>query len=150
MIKKLTIQALNQELFRAGESSWNQSSFINNHVQHEKQILPCRENALSVVVETLKNFILSEIFIPQITKIMIFLPKIRAFFLKKGRGDLHSLVARVPLPKRNNLTKLMFLLITGLSRLISKRSLISGTNLLLTFAKTLNSAKHQILLQFKI
>ena len=79
MIKKLTIQALNQELFRAGEFSWNQSSFINNH---EKQILPCRENSLreSVVLETLKNFILSGKFIPQITKIMIFLPKIRAYF----------------------------------------------------------------------
>ena len=138
MIKKLTIQALNQELFRAGEFSWNQSSFINNH---EKQILPCRENSLreSVVLETLKNFILSEKLIPQITKIMIFLPKIRPFFKKKGRGDFPLLVTRVLLLKRNNLTKLMFLLITGLSRLISKRFLILGTNLLLTFAKTLNS-----------
>ena len=43
----------------------------------------------------------------------------------------------------------MFLFKIGLSRLISKLSLISRTNLLFPIAKMVNYSKHGILLQFK-
>ena len=43
----------------------------------------------------------------------------------------------------------MFLFKIGLSRLISKLSLISSTNLLFPFAKMVNTSKDGILLQFK-
>ena len=43
----------------------------------------------------------------------------------------------------------MFLFKMGLSRLISKLSLISITNLLFPFAKMVNSSKDGILLQFR-
>ena len=43
----------------------------------------------------------------------------------------------------------MFLFKIGLSRLISKLSLISNTNLLFLFAKMVNSSKDGMLLQFK-
>ena len=43
----------------------------------------------------------------------------------------------------------MFLFKIGLSRLISKLSLISRTNLLFPFVKMVNSSKDGILLQFK-
>ena len=44
----------------------------------------------------------------------------------------------------------MFLFKIGLSRLISKLSLISSTKLLFPFAKMVNSSKDGILFQFKI
>ena len=45
------------------------------------------------------------------------------------------------LSKRNNLAELMFLFKTGLSRLISKLSLISRSNLLFPFAEIVNFSK---------
>ena len=50
--------------------------------------------------------------------------------------------------KRNNLAEL-FLFKIGLSRLISKLSLISRSNLLFPFVKIVNSSKDGMLLQFK-
>ena len=50
--------------------------------------------------------------------------------------------------KRNNLAQL-FLFKIGLSRLISKLSLISRPNLLFPFVKIVNSSKDGMLLQFK-
>ena len=51
--------------------------------------------------------------------------------------------------KRNNLAELKFLFKMGLSRLVRKLSLISGTNLLFPFPKMVNSAKDGPLMQFK-
>ena len=51
--------------------------------------------------------------------------------------------------KRNRFWELMFLFKIGLSRLISKLSLISRKTLLFLFAKIANSLKDGILLQFK-
>ena len=73
-------QLRNQDLFRAGEFSWNQGTLINNYVQHEKEILPRREKSPISFLETLKNGILNEKFNPQMTTIRAFLPKIRVLF----------------------------------------------------------------------
>ena len=43
----------------------------------------------------------------------------------------------------------MLLFKVGLSRVINKLPLISSTNLLFPFAKTVNSSKDRVLLQFK-
>ena len=59
------------------------------------------------------------------------------------------MIKKLTIVKINNLTELMFFFKIGLSRLISKLSLISSTNLLLSFAKMVNSSKDGILLQFK-
>ena len=53
------------------------------------------------------------------------------------------------LSKRNNLAELMVLFKIGLSRLISKLSLISRSNSLFPFVKIVNSSKDGMLLQFK-
>ena len=75
-----TIQARNQDFFRAGEFSWNQGTLISNDVQHEKKILSRRENSPISFLETLKNGILNEKFNPQMATTRAFLPKIRALF----------------------------------------------------------------------
>ena len=54
-----TLQACNQESFRAEEFSWNKSTFIKIHLQHEKEMLR-REKSPGFCLETLKNFILKE------------------------------------------------------------------------------------------
>ena len=53
------------------------------------------------------------------------------------------------LSKRKYLAELMFLFKIDLSRLISKLSLISGSNLLFLFVKIVNSTKDEMLLQLK-
>ena len=77
---KKDTQARNQEFFRAGKFSWNQSTLVNNHVQHEKEILPRREKSPVLFLGTLKNCILNAKFNPQMSTIRAFLPKIRALF----------------------------------------------------------------------
>ena len=51
--------------------------------------------------------------------------------------------------RRNSLAELVFLFRTGLSRLISKLSLISRIYLWCSYAKMVNSSKYGILLQFR-
>ena len=53
------------------------------------------------------------------------------------------------LSKRKYLAELMFLFKIDLSRLMSKLSLISGSNLLFLFVKIVNSTKDEMLLQLK-
>ena len=43
---------------------WNLDILINNHVQHEKEILPRKEKTPVFFLETLKNCILIEKFNP--------------------------------------------------------------------------------------
>ena len=85
---KKDTQARNQEFFRAGKFSWNQGTLVNNHVQHEKEILPRREKSPVLFLGTLKNCILNAKFNPQMSTIRAFCPKLGHFFsiFEKGQG----------------------------------------------------------------
>ena len=86
-------QTRNQEFFRAGEFSWNQSTSINNHLQHEKE-RPNREKSFEnfFFCKLLKNA-LNKKCNPQMATIKVF-PKIRTFFsyfqIRAGETSLLS------------------------------------------------------------
>ena len=94
MLKLLTSvvlrqQARNQEFFRV---SSNQGTFINVHLQHEKE-KPRREKYTGFPLETLKNFILNEKLYPQMTTIRAIFLQIWAFFsnFQKRAGETSPL-----------------------------------------------------------
>ena len=101
----ISAQARNQEIFRAGDFSWNQGTFIKIQLQHKKE-KPRREKITDFFcLETLKNCILNEKFYPQMTTIRAFFPKLGHFFpiFRKRQG-------RPPLPLPPIVTRLQLVL----------------------------------------
>ena len=86
----LTSLTANQQLFRAGNISWNQGTSVNNHLHQEKE-RSRRAKSLFFLLETLKNFTVNEKFNRQMTPIRVYFPKIRALFsnFRKRQGRPH-------------------------------------------------------------